>query len=73
MWNFSVVIVTGITGFIGTHVAKVLVDEGYKVRGTVRSLSNAKKTEQIRDLFKDAKHPVELVEADLTKDEGWER
>ncbi|XP_022244340.1 cinnamoyl-CoA reductase 1-like isoform X2 [Limulus polyphemus] len=65
------VLVTGATGFVSTHVIKLLQGEGYKVRGTVRNLKDEDKVKQIRELSPDAQHPIELVEADLTKDEGW--
>lgn len=32
----STVLVTGVNGFVGSHVASQLLDYGYKVRGTVR-------------------------------------
>lgn len=35
----SWVLVTGVNGFIASHVALQLLDRGYKVRGTVRDLS----------------------------------
>lgn len=34
----SWVLVTGVTGFIATHITQELLDRGYKVRGTVRNL-----------------------------------
>ena len=37
----STVLVTGLTGYIASHVAKQLFANGYKVRGTVRDLSKA--------------------------------
>lgn len=43
---------------------------GYRVRGTVRSL--AKKTAHLADLAPGSTHKLELVEADLTKGEGWD-
>ncbi|XP_063595452.1 uncharacterized protein LOC134772408 [Penaeus indicus] len=69
----EVILVTGVSGFIGSHVAKLLLEEGYKVRGTVRSLSNEAKVEPLKSLVPDAKFPLELVEADLTKEEGWDK
>ncbi|XP_047485902.1 phenylacetaldehyde reductase-like, partial [Penaeus chinensis] len=68
-----VILVTGVSGFIGSHVAKLLLEEGYKVRGTVRSLSNEAKVEPLKNLVPEAKFPLELVEADLTKEEGWDK
>ncbi|XP_069998756.1 uncharacterized protein [Penaeus vannamei] len=69
----EVILVTGVSGYIGSHVAKLLLEEGYKVRGTVRSLSNEAKVEPLKSLVPDAKFPLELVEADLTKEEGWDK
>jgi nucleoside-diphosphate-sugar epimerase len=37
----SLVLITGLTGYIATHVAQELFSRGYKVRGTVRDLSKA--------------------------------
>jgi nucleoside-diphosphate-sugar epimerase len=37
----SRVLVTGVTGFIGTHVADQLLKAGYKVTGTARSQAKA--------------------------------
>jgi len=37
----STILVTGLTGYIATHIAKQLFARGYKVRGTVRDLSKA--------------------------------
>ncbi|ROT75029.1 putative uncharacterized oxidoreductase [Penaeus vannamei] len=72
-FSSTVILVTGVSGYIGSHVAKLLLEEGYKVRGTVRSLSNEAKVEPLKSLVPDAKFPLELVEADLTKEEGWDK
>ncbi|KAM0477022.1 hypothetical protein ACHAPX_005981 [Trichoderma viride] len=37
----SLVLITGLTGYIATHVAQQFFERGYKVRGTVRDLSKA--------------------------------
>ncbi len=44
----STVLVTGINGYIGTHVADQLLLAGYRVRGTVRDEAKAK---TVRELF----------------------
>lgn len=50
---------------------KLLLEEGYKVRGTVRSLANEKKVQPLRELCPQAAKNLELVEADLTSLKGW--
>jgi nucleoside-diphosphate-sugar epimerase len=37
----SIVLVTGVNGYIGSHVADQLLEAGYRVRGTCRSASKA--------------------------------
>lgn len=57
------VLVTGITGYIGAHVAHAYLSAGFQVRGTVRS---AAKGEYLRSLFdKEFPGKFELVVADL--------
>ena len=55
----------------GSWVAYCLLQQGYKVRGTVRSLSNEAKVAHLRDLCPGSTYKMELVEANLTSDEGW--
>jgi len=66
------VLVTGASGYIAAHVVQQLQREGYRVRGTVRSLASAEKTEPLRQLVPDAIYPLELVEANLEKNDGWD-
>ena len=63
--------VTGASGFIAIHCIQQLLNQGYKVRGTVRSLQNEKKVKPLKDL--EHSEALELVEADLTKDDGWSK
>jgi nucleoside-diphosphate-sugar epimerase len=58
------VLVTGASGFIALHTIKQLLEKGYRVRGTVRSLKDVKKNEPITSL-PGASERLELVEADL--------
>ncbi|XP_045119349.1 putative uncharacterized oxidoreductase C513.07 [Portunus trituberculatus] len=69
----EVILVTGVSGYIGAHVAKQLLEAGHKVRGTVRSLENEAKIAPLKNLAPNSKFPLELVAADLTKDDGWEK
>ena len=70
--SVTVVLVTGASGYIATHVIKQLQEAGYQVRGTVRSLSDEAKVKHLNDLCPEAAFKLELVEADLTKPESWE-
>ncbi|KAI8716136.1 Epimerase domain-containing protein [Fusarium sp. LHS14.1] len=59
----SLVLVTGATGFVASHVTRQLLERGYRVRGTVRDLAQA--SWLIDDHFKwfsESGH-LELVEA----------
>ena len=44
------VLVTGASGFIATHIVKLLLEKGFIVRGTVRSLKNQDKVNELINL-----------------------
>ena len=68
--HLPLVLITGITGYIGSHVLDFfLKDGGFRVRGTVRSKTNAKKIDPLKEYFGELWDKVELVEADITKEE----
>jgi GDP-mannose 4,6-dehydratase len=54
-------LVTGILGFIGSHLAEKLVDEGYEVYGVVRRVAN-RNFEVIKEILRD----IILVTGDIT-------
>uniref|UniRef100_A0A914Z366 NAD-dependent epimerase/dehydratase domain-containing protein n=1 Tax=Panagrolaimus superbus TaxID=310955 RepID=A0A914Z366_9BILA len=64
------VLVSGASGYLGLHCVKQLLEAGYIVRGTVRSLNNSKKVEPLRSL-PHASERLELVVADLEKPDSW--
>ncbi|VDK68722.1 unnamed protein product [Litomosoides sigmodontis] len=66
------VLVTGASGYIAIHCVHQLLKENYTVRGTVRDLNNNLKIEPLKQL-EGAAERLELVEADLESDEGWEQ
>ena len=61
------VLVSGVSGFIGMHCAKQLLDKGYKVVGTTRSAS---KHDEVMAAI--GHENLSLVNADLLSDENWD-
>lgn len=68
----SKILVTGGSGFIGSHAILQLLDAGHEVRTTVRSLE---REPDVRAMLKEGgAEPGErlsFVSADLERDEGW--
>ena len=57
----SVVVISGVSGFLGSHIADQVLAAGYKVRGTTRSVE---RTAWVADYFKEKYGPdsFELIE-----------
>ncbi|KAL4477994.1 hypothetical protein ABPG72_013402 [Tetrahymena utriculariae] len=66
------VLLTGASGYLAGHVLNVLLERGYKVRGTVRSLQNPKKVDHIYKINPPKRNNLELVEADLSNKDSWD-
>lgn len=72
----DLILVTGGSGFLGSHCLLAAVNAGYRIRTTVRSLSRA---DEVREMLRsggaseDRIVSVEFAEADLINDEGWDR
>ena len=64
------VLITGISGFIAKHCAIELLNAGYRVRGTVRSLAARDAVRTTLGGNADV-GALEFVEADLLADEHW--
>jgi len=68
----SKVLVTGGSGFIGSHCILALLAAGHEVRTTVRNLN---REEDVRAMLQagglEAGHRLTFVTADLEKDAGW--
>jgi dihydroflavonol-4-reductase len=67
----KLVLVTGASGFIAGHCVRELLEHGYTVRGTVRSLQTPEKYAHLHALAERAGGVLDLVEADLGGDRGW--
>jgi dihydroflavonol-4-reductase len=63
----QIVCVTGASGFVGSHIVRELLDQGYRVRGTVRGAADRGKYSYLLDL-PGAAERLELAEADLLVD-----
>jgi nucleoside-diphosphate-sugar epimerase len=64
----TTVLVTGVSGFLGGHVALQLLQRRYRVRGTLRRMSSAWET---MSRFQPFAENLSFVEADLDHDRGW--
>ncbi|HET9159988.1 MAG TPA: NAD-dependent epimerase/dehydratase family protein [Caulobacteraceae bacterium] len=65
------VLVTGGTGFVGGWAIVALLNRGYRVRTTVRSLTRQAGLRSAIARAADAGDRLEVVAADLTSDAGW--
>lgn len=67
----DLILVTGASGYIATHIVKQLLENDFRVRGTVRSLEDQKKVLPLKTLVTKPKYELELCEADLLNDDCW--
>ena len=65
------VLVTGASGFIASHCIIQLLEKGYAVRGTLRSLSRSDDIQTVIAKHTKTTH-LSFVECDLSHDEGWD-
>lgn len=62
----ELVLITGGTGFIASWIVKFALDQGFRVRASVRDPSNEKKLEHLKQL-KGANERLEFVKLDLSE------
>lgn len=67
------VLLTGISGFVGQHCAVELLKNGYKVRGSLRSLAKEKEVRKGISKVIDAKDNLDFCELNLLSDNGWDK
>ena len=63
---------TGASGYLAGHVIYYLLDRGYLVRGTVRSLKDPTKVNHLYQIHPKYKDNLELVEAELLNKSSWD-
>lgn len=66
------VLVTGGTGYVASWCIAQLLERGYRVRATVRSLSKESQVREAAALDGDPGDRLSCVVADLNADEGWD-
>ena len=66
------ILVTGVSGFIASHVTERLLKKGYAVRGTVRNKAKGQKIVDKLEAHGSDISKLELFEADLGSDAGWQ-
>jgi dihydroflavonol-4-reductase len=64
------ILITGISGFIARHCAVEMLNAGYAVRGTVRSLPRSAEVSASLSRHADVSR-LGFAEADLESDDGW--
>ena len=65
-------LVTGASGFIAQQLILDLLEQGHAVRGTVRSIAKGEALRGNLAAHSDRASDIELVEADLERDAGWD-
>jgi dihydroflavonol-4-reductase len=65
------VLVTGASGFVAMHCILRLLERGYRVRGTLRSLAREAQLRETLQKHAALDDRLEFVQADLLQDAGW--
>ena len=68
----SPILVTGASGFVAIHTVIQLLQQGYNVRGTIRSLSKEADIRRTISNYVQANDRLEILSADLSQDAGWD-
>lgn len=66
------VLVTGAGGFVAIHCMAQLLEQGYIVRGTLRTMTREHEVRETIQKYVNADDRLEFLRADLLQDSGWE-
>ncbi len=67
------VLVTGASGFVALHTIIQLLQQGYNIRATLRTLSRESEVRETISKHVEIDNGLEIVTADLMQDTGWDR
>jgi len=67
------ILVTGASGFVALHTIIQLLQQGYKVRATLRTLAREAEVRETIGKQVEVGDNLEIVGADLTQDSGWDK
>jgi len=68
----SPILVTGASSFVGIHTIIQLLEQGYSIRGTIRSLDKEAEVREAVGKFVQANDRLGFKAANLEQDAGWE-
>lgn len=66
------VLLTGVTGFLGSHTTIQLLEKGYQVLGTMRDLSRSEAIRNVIAVHTDKVDNLSFAQADLSDDSVWQ-
>jgi dihydroflavonol-4-reductase len=66
------ILVTGASGFVALHTIIQLLQQGYNVRATLRSLSREAEVRETISKYVQANDRLEILPGDLEQDSGWD-
>ncbi len=66
------ILVTGASGFVALHTIIQLLQQGYKVRATLRTLSREAEVRETISKRVDIDDNLEIITTDLMQDTGWD-
>jgi nucleoside-diphosphate-sugar epimerase len=66
------VLISGINGYIASRTAETLLEAGYSIRGTVRSLSSAKGLQHVFKVYVEAGKLSVVEVPDITKNGAFD-